>query len=76
MSVQTKHYFTYSFINKDTKEYVGWNSEVAETVDEAIEQALHRYDNNWDENTDYIVDEASFTKQTDDEMEKLMWYSS
>lgn len=68
-----KHYFTFSLINKQTKKYEGWNSEVAATKEEAIEKALNRFN---DPEDSYMVDESSFKKQTDDEMEKLMWYTS
>ena len=71
-----KHYYTYTLVDLVTKEPVGWNSVVAGTEEQAIEQALIYFDSNWDENTDYIIDESSFVKQTDDEMEKLMWYTA
>ena len=71
-----KHYYTYTLVDLVTKKPVGWNSVVAGSEEQAIEQALIYFDSNWDENTDYIIDESSFVKQTDDEMEKLMWYTS
>jgi hypothetical protein len=68
-----KHYFTFTLVDKVTKEPVGWNSEVAETEEQAIKYALNRLSS---PDADYMVDESSFKKQTDDEMEKLMWYTS
>jgi transposase len=71
-----KHYYTYSFVSLETGEYVGWNSEVASTEDEAIDQAVARYLDNADETTDYRIDLSSFVKQTDEEMNALMNYTS
>ena len=68
-----KFYFTFSLIDKVTKEVVGWNSELASNVDQAIEFALDRFN---DPAADYMVDESSFQGQTDEEMEKLMIYTS
>ena len=68
-----KFYFTFSLIDKVTKEVVGWNSELATNVDQAIEFALDRFS---DPELDYMVDESSFQGQTDEEMEKLMIYTS
>lgn len=68
-----KFYFTFSLIDKVTKEVVGWNSELASHVDEAIEKALDRFS---DPDADYMVDESSFKGQTDEEMEKLMIYTA
>jgi len=68
-----KFYFTFSLIDKVTKEPVGWNSEVASTEEQAIEQALNRLSC---PDSDYMVDESSFIKQTDEEMEKLMIYTA
>ena len=68
-----KFYFTFSLIDKVTKEVVGWNSELASDVDQAIEFALDRFS---DPELDYMVDESSFQGQTDEEMEKLMIYTS
>jgi hypothetical protein len=65
-----KFYFTFSLINKTTKEYEGWNSEIASTKEEAIDKALERFN---DPNDSYMVDESSFRKQTDNEMTSLMW---
>lgn len=74
--VLEKHYYTYSFVSLETGEYVGWNSEVATSEDEAIDLAIARYMDNADENTDYRIDVNSFRKQTDDEMYALMNYTS
>jgi hypothetical protein len=71
-----KHYYTYSFVSLETGEYVGWNSEVASTEDEAIDQAVARYLDNADETTDYRIDLSSFVRQTDEEMNALMNYTS
>jgi hypothetical protein len=68
-----KFYFTFSLIDKVTKEPVGWNSEVASTEEQAIKQALNRLSC---PDSDYMVDESSFIKQTDEEMEKLMIYTA
>ena len=68
-----KFYFTFSLIDKVTKEVVGWNSELASNVDEAIGFAMLRFN---DPDADYMVDESSFQGQTDEEMEKLMIYTS
>ena len=68
-----KFYFTFSLIDKVTKEVVGWNSELATNVDQAIEFALDRFS---DPELDYMVDESSFQGQTDEEMEKLMIYTA
>ena len=68
-----KFYFTFSLIDKVTKEVVGWNSELARHVDEAIGLALERFN---DPDADYMVDESSFQGQTDEEMEKLMIYTA
>ena len=68
-----KFYFTFSLIDKVTKEVVGWNSELASNVDQAIGLALERFN---DPDADYMVDESSFQGQTDEEMEKLMIYTS
>ena len=68
-----KFYFTFSLIDKVTKEVVGWNSELAINVDQAIEFALDRFN---DPDADYMVDESSFRGQTDEEMEKLMIYTA
>ena len=35
-----KHYYTYSFINKQDGSYAGWNSEIASSKEEAIRKAL------------------------------------
>jgi transposase len=71
-----KHYYTYSFVSLQTGEYVGWNSEVASSEDEAIDQAVARYLDNADETTDYRIDLSSFVKQTDEEMNALVNYTS
>lgn len=71
-----KYYYTYSFVSLETGEYVGWNSEVASTEDEAIDQAIARYLDDADETTDYRIDLSSFVKQTDEEMDALMNYTS
>ena len=65
------HYYTYCFISKQDGSYAGWNSEIASSKEEAIRKALQRSH----EEDDYKVDVNSFTKQTDDEMEKLMYYT-
>ena len=57
-----KHYFTYNFING------GWNTEVASTEEQAIEQAQER----WADSPELIVDENSFQKQSSDEMFELL----
>ena len=71
-----KYYYTYSFVSLETGEYVGWNSEVASTEDEAIDQAIARYLDNADESTDYRIDVNSFQRQTDEEMYALMNFTS
>lgn len=63
-----KHYFTFNFVDKNGWP-VGWNHEVASTEEEAIELAHARWDGEM-ENT--FVDESSFRKQTDEQMESLM----
>jgi hypothetical protein len=75
MTIQ-KHYYTYSFISLETGDPVGWNSEVASSEHEAIEQAIDRYLNEADENTDYKIDIFSFRKQTDEEMNALINYTA
>jgi len=65
------HYYTYCFITKQDGSYAGWNSEIASSKQEAIRKALQRSH----EEDDYKVDVNSFTKQSDDEMEKLMCYT-
>ena len=74
MTIQ-KHYYTYSFVSLQTGEYVGWNSEVATSEDETIDQAVARYLDNADETTDYRIDLSLFVKQTDEEMNVLMNYT-
>ena len=71
-----KHYYTYSLISLETGDPVGWNSEVATSEDEAIDQAVARYLDNADETTDYRIDLSSFVKQTDEEMNALVNYTS
>ena len=71
-----KHYYTYSFVGLSTGEYVGWNSEVATSEDEAIDLAIARYLDTADESTDYRIDVNSFQRQTDEEMSALMNFSS
>ena len=68
-----KHYYTFSLVSKEDNSYMGWNSEVASTKEQAIAQAQARLD---DPDSDYKVDETSFKQQTDEEMVKMMWYTS
>ena len=67
-----RHYYTYSFINSETGKEVGWNTEVASSEKEAIDQALARYRDEADETTDYEVDVNSFVRKTDHEAYALI----
>ena len=51
-----KFYFTFSLIDKVTKEVVGWNSELASNVDQAIEFAL-------DTHVPYVLDPNTWPHQ-------------
>ena len=62
-----KHYFTFSFINS-LKHPVGWNHEIASSVEQARKQAHLMWDNIM---KDTFVDDNSFQQQTDDEMLEL-----
>ena len=62
-----KHYFTFSFINS-LKQPVGWNHEIASSVEQARKQAHLMWDNIM---KDTFVDDNSFQQQTDDEMQEL-----
>lgn len=62
-----KHYFTFSFINS-LKQPVGWNHEIASSVEQARKQAHLMWDNIM---KDTFVDDNSFQQQTDDEMLEL-----
>ena len=63
------HYFTFSFKDKSTKEYVGWNTTVAATEEEAIEKAQKQW---CVVSSSYYVDTTSFTQLTDEEMVEMV----
>jgi hypothetical protein len=63
------HYFTFSFKDKSTKEYVGWNTTVATTEEEAIVKAQQQWDT---AESTYYIDTASFIQQTDEEMVEMV----
>ena len=67
-----KYYYTYNFVDLETGEVVGWNSEVASTEDEAIDLAIARWFDDADVDITYKVDTQSFQRQTDEEMYALM----
>ena len=61
------HYFTFTFVNSK-KEPVGWNHEIASSVEQARKQAHLMWDNMM---KDTFVDDNSFQQQTDEEMQEL-----